>query len=457
MEQRSDNLTATNSTSSSDRRSNLLAAMLCICALMYVAAWLRILPDRETHTEFSQFYVSALLMRNHQDTYNTDIHAIGAAFGLDTANIEQANYPPTFLMMFEPLTLVRPRSAFWIWTFVNVVALAISLWMLLRPAAKYGTRIVVSMLALSLIYPPVTNHFYYSQSKILLLLMLTAMMLALERRHDLIAGVLLALGTLWLMFPIALFGYLILSRRWRAVGWGVGGIIALAGLTILVVGARNTVSWRNGIGVLTDSAWYSQSTNVAIGSFVSRTFWDAFGPMLGPRLDRVRRVSSACAQIAILVLACIPLLKNPRRGDPDARVFCLWIVACVRRVSDGVDLQHGAVANPVFAYCACFRRRSGSARCDQVRETQLRDDFPGLSDRMRSLRRVVLLSARDANRIANLWYRVGRRRHLADAGVHRRLSIRARSRCSGSCVTGQHQVRRPGDGGHPVVLRDRGA
>jgi hypothetical protein len=329
MEQRSDNLTATNSTSSSDRRSNLLAAMLCICALMYVAAWLRILPDRETHTDFSQFYVSALLMRNHQDTYNTDIHAIGAAFGLDTANIEQANYPPTFLMMFEPLTLVRPRSAFWIWTFVNVVALAISLWMLLRPAAKYGTRIVVSMLALSLIYPPVTNHFYYSQSKILLLLMLTAMMLALERRHDLIAGVLLALGTLWLMFPIALFGYLILSRRWRAVGWGVGGIIALAGLTILVVGARNTVSWRNGIGVLTDSAWYSQSTNVAIGSFVSRTFWDAFGPMLGPRLDRVRRVSSACAQIAILVLACIPLLKNPRRGDPDARVFCLWIVACV--------------------------------------------------------------------------------------------------------------------------------
>lgn len=315
--------------SSFDRRDNLLAAVLCVCALLYVAAWLRILPSRAIHTDFSQFYVSALLMRNHQDTYNTDIHAVGAAMGLDTANIDQANYPPTFLMLFEPLTFLRPRAAFWTWTLINIVALAISLWVLLRPAAKYGARAVVSLVALALIYPPVTNHFYYSQSKIMLLLMLVGMMLALERRQDLIAGLLLALATLWLMFPIALFGYLVLSRRWRAAGWAVIGIIMLAGLTFLVAGVANTVNWRNGIRVITNSVWRSQSTNVAIGSFVSRLFWDAFGPSLGPRLDLIRRVSDACAQIGILALACIPLLRNRSRGDPDSRMFCLWIVACV--------------------------------------------------------------------------------------------------------------------------------
>jgi len=329
MEPRSDDMAAPNLAMSVGRRNNLLAAVLCICALLYVAAWMRILPRRAIHTDFSQFYVSALMMRNHQDTYNTDIHAAGAVLGLDTANIDQANYPPTFLMMFEPLTLLRPRAAFWLWTAINAGALAISLWMLLRPAAKYGARFIVSMTALALIYPPVTNHFYYSQSKIMLLLMLVGMMLALERRRELIAGMLLALATVWLMFPIVLFGYLILSRRWRAVGWAVIGIIALAGLTILVAGVRNTVGWRSGIRVITSSVWYSQSTNVAIGSFVSRLFWNAFGPVLDPRLDLVRRVSGACAQAGVLALACIPLLKNRRRGDPDSRMFCLWIVACV--------------------------------------------------------------------------------------------------------------------------------
>lgn len=309
--------------------SSLLAVVLCACALIYLAAWLRILPKRAIHSDFSQFYVSALLMRNHQDTYNTDIHSVGASLGLDTANIAQANYPPTFLMIFEPLTLLQPRAAFWSWTAINVVALAISLWMLLRPAEKYGTRLIVSMIALALIYPPVTNHFYYSQSKIVLLLMLTGMMLALERRQELIAGMLLALATLWLMFPIALFGYLILLRRWRALGWAVVGIIVLSGLTVLVAGAANTFNWRNGIGVITNSAWYSQSTNVAIGSFVSRMFWDTFGPDLGPRLEVVRRVSSLCAQIAVLALACIPVLRSGRRCDPDSRMFCLWVVACV--------------------------------------------------------------------------------------------------------------------------------
>ncbi len=309
--------------------SSLLAVVLCACALVYVTAWIRILPRRVIHTDFSQFYVSALLMRNHRDTYNTDIHSVGASLGLDTANIDQANYPPTFLMIFEPLTLLRPRAAFWSWTAINVCALAIALWMLLRPAAKYGTRLIVSLIALALIYPPVTNHFYYSQSKIVLLLMLTAMMLALEHRRELIAGMLLALATLWLMFPIALFGYLILSRRWRAVCWAAVGIIVLAGVTISIAGAANTVNSKNGIGVITNSAWYSQSTNVAISSFVSRMFWGAFGSDLGPRLDRVRRVSSACAQIAILALACVPVLKSGRRGDPDSRMFCLWVVACV--------------------------------------------------------------------------------------------------------------------------------
>jgi hypothetical protein len=309
--------------------SSLLAVVLCACALVYVTAWIRILPRRVIHTDFSQFYVSALLMRNHQDTYNTNIHSVGASLGLDTANIDQANYPPTFLMIFEPLTLLRPRAAFWSWTAINVCALAIALWMLLRPFAKYGTRLIVSMVALALIYPPVTNHFYYSQSKIVLLLMLTAMMLALEHRHELIAGMLLALATLWLMFPIALFGYLILSRRWRAVYWAVAGIIVLAGVTVLTAGVANTVNWRNGIGVITNSVWYSQSTNVAISSFVSRMFWDAFGSDLGPRLELVRRVSSACAQIAILGLACVPVLRSGRRGDPDSRMFSLWVVACV--------------------------------------------------------------------------------------------------------------------------------
>src|SRR5260370_17472979 len=91
---------------------------------------------------------------------------------MNTHSIERGTHPPTFLVLFEPLTELPLRTAYWTWTGLNFVALAAALVMLLgrRSLLPLGTTLVVA--ALALLYPPVFLHFCFGQSNILSRLML---------------------------------------------------------------------------------------------------------------------------------------------------------------------------------------------------------------------------------------------------------------------------------------------
>jgi glycosyl transferase family 87 len=46
------------------------------------------------------------------------------------------NYPPSFLILLSPLTLLSQQSAYWIWQAIQVAAFFLSVFMMLREIAR---------------------------------------------------------------------------------------------------------------------------------------------------------------------------------------------------------------------------------------------------------------------------------------------------------------------------------
>jgi hypothetical protein len=82
-------------------------------ALLYAGILLLSLGSRARTWDFSHYYVSALAMRQGINPYATSLAPLASSLGLDIKEIDKATYPPTFILLFEPLTLLAPVSAYW--------------------------------------------------------------------------------------------------------------------------------------------------------------------------------------------------------------------------------------------------------------------------------------------------------------------------------------------------------
>ncbi len=129
------------------------------------------------------------------------------------------------------------KEAFWIWTSLNVVALAVTLFMLLRLSTTgLSPSMGLTIAAMTLLYDPVAMNFEYAQRQIMILLLLVVAMRAMERDYDWLAGIMLATAGLLRAFPLLLMVYLALARRWRTLRCAVISLVAGI-MTVVMVGA----------------------------------------------------------------------------------------------------------------------------------------------------------------------------------------------------------------------------
>lgn len=112
---------ATSKSTASEREVNaplpilsrpLTVAMLWLGASFISFAIMIELPARSHDIDFSHYYASAFALRNGLDPYAADLAPIAHRFGLDIADIRRATYPRTFVLCFEPFTLLPPGAAY---------------------------------------------------------------------------------------------------------------------------------------------------------------------------------------------------------------------------------------------------------------------------------------------------------------------------------------------------------
>jgi hypothetical protein len=340
-----------------------LITLLWLLTAFYLVRVFYLLHGRERYEDFAVFYLSALELRADIDPYTTSYVPLEKRLGMNTHSKERGTHPPTFLALFEPLTVLPLRTAYWTWTALNFVALVGALVLLLRRRSLLDPRAALALGALALWYAPVLLHFLYGQSNILILLMLVLMMRWMERGNSAGAGLIFALAGLIRVFPLPIGAYLLLTRRWRVLAYTAIGLAIGAAATLFVVGTSHSLNFFHVIpGHFNRYAGVATPWNSAMGAFISRIFWLIWGPQLGPASGYLRAAAIICADLSVLALGVRATLIRNVGDDPDWRVFSLWVVTSLMLSPTVWLLNLVLLLLPFIQLVSAFSRNRASRR-----------------------------------------------------------------------------------------------
>jgi hypothetical protein len=310
--------------------------LLCAGTLMHLGYVVAQAASRTRLWDFSHYYVAALAMREGLNPYAIDLRPLGRQIGLD--GIARATDTPFFILCFEPLTLLGPGAAYWMWFALNAAALILAMVLILRTAPPLDRRQVISLSAIMLLYPPLSNHIFFAQTQIAVLLLIVIAMRSLESGRERTAGVAIAAASLLKVFPLAVAGYFIVRRRWRACAWTLGGLLAGGAMTVLAFGVERNTSFVAATYVTRSAGFLARPANIALGSFVSRMFWYAAGTVaLGPALEWTRRLTVVAAElllVALTVYATWPRIGSAGEEAAEVvggatRAYVVWVAAAI--------------------------------------------------------------------------------------------------------------------------------
>ncbi len=230
------------------------------------------------------------------------------------------NYPPAFVVAFQPLTLLAPRPAYWIWQAILVASLAGATLMLAGAMRPRGHAPYLFALAAVLMFPETYGALYESEPTFLLLVLVVAAWRLDRRDHSAPAGLALAAATLLKMYPGLVGLHFLLRRRWATVGWSI--VFALAGLVLSNL--RYEYEFLHfGVPIFSRDYWLLQERQVAILAYLR---WVA--SIVHPG---VPSGAAAIAWLGATALACLALIVTAAlattrsHGSDELDVMCLGI------------------------------------------------------------------------------------------------------------------------------------
>ena len=321
--------------------------------------------DRASQEDFAVYYFSALEMRNGINPYTTNFAQNARTSGFAIHSIEICTDPPTFVAVFEILTYFPLHTAYLLWQTLNLACLVGALLLLLGPGSGLNVITSLTLPALIALYPPVVSHLWFGQSKFPLLVLLVLMIRSMKRGHDSMAGVALALATLLRAFPIAIAGYLILQRRWRALAYLMASLAIGLSLTAAFSGVHNTLSFFANIPSFAGHAAAAIQRDLAINFFISRELF-AISPHPGQVLNLTRIALIVAADFIVIAATTRVTLMLPAREDPDYRLFSLWVATAVILLPIVWDYDLVLMLIPFSQLAIVAARREASRRASAM-------------------------------------------------------------------------------------------
>ncbi len=301
-----------------------MLALIWIAALWRFIGAFTHLPPLAHRLDFANYYDSALALRYGLDPYTTNLTAIGNRVGFETGPLIHASETPALLLCLEPLTLFPPAAAFWIWISLNLVALAVAIYLLVRrPGLDASTGWLLG--ALILAFYPVGWNFFWAQSQALTMALLVIAMRALEDEHEATAGLIIAIAGLLRAFPFLLLGYFALRRNWRALKFAIAGAIGGALVAVAILGFAQCFSFLNGAKYVADRDRMIFPFVISVAPFVSRMFWALFGESSSLAANWFRQTAIVAVDVLILTMTIRATLVGVGRRDDNSRIYSLWI------------------------------------------------------------------------------------------------------------------------------------
>jgi len=226
-------------------------------------------------------------------------------------------YPPFFAVIVSPLALLPFGIAFWFWGILNVGSLlAVLAWSVRRLPVVPLARVLVAVAALASI--PAFGEIVQGQISAFLALSAAGGVIALGRRRDLLAGILLAGLTVKITYVLPIVLALVVARRWRACAALAGTWLLLTGASSVALGPASEFGYLHTL--VSAAQW--QGHHVGFSPSVNESL-DGFWSLLLPA--STARVAWLLCSVALV--AWLAILA--RRHGAEPRVLGLAVVAAL--------------------------------------------------------------------------------------------------------------------------------
>ncbi len=307
------------------RHSNVqrLTLIIFACATVFYLGLLSYFVRGQVRkNDFAVYYAWAYAARHGINPYNfSKLLPLRGALGL---HVVVANYPPPFILILEPFTLLEEPTAFWLWSALSLMLLVITARML---AAELNQSSFY-LLPLVLFFGPVADTLYWGNNEILILFLLVVVLRGLSDKSNCLSGVALGLAILWKLFPLILMLYFLILRRWR--------ILLYAGSTLLLGAFVSLVAFKSDMNIAFIHQLWSYETyrltpytmNISVPALIFKTLWIIVGNPLNARWEVAGHAATALCQTGVIGLTVYATVKAWQR-DEEKLAFGLWVAAMV--------------------------------------------------------------------------------------------------------------------------------
>ena len=287
---------------------------LCIGSMVIWSETIRYAMSRDG-TDFWILFKGARTWARGGSLY--DLHAVltnhvGAVFKV----------PPFYGMLFQPFVEMNGLTVlFWYrWVTVVIAIVAVVIWWQTVKPAWYWALPAVAMLGM---FRPLVDTIANGQIDVMLLCLIILCYWALYHHRDGLAGGMIAVATLFKIYPVLLLGFLIIKGRWRAIGGFIVGMLVCNGISIAVMGwdAHRTYVFDVLPRIEGTTSWVENQT---ISGFVTRWFDVPFEAHIFA-VHGVTVFTQICSLIIVAIVGVLAL----RNAAPQSTGFALQYAAFV--------------------------------------------------------------------------------------------------------------------------------
>ncbi len=204
---------------------------------------------RNGYQDFTIYYMSGLMVRSGRAA---DLYNLAAQYRTQLTfahvPIRQGplpyNHPPFEALVFVPFTLLAYWPAYLLWTALNLIMLAVSVFLLRRQFAPFAAVPPLFSIMGTIAFFPVTIGIYQGQDVILLLLLFVMAVICLDRGNVAAAGALLAAGLFrpHLIVPLVVL-FLFAVRSWRILLGFAPVALLLGAISVALIGWRGPLDY----------------------------------------------------------------------------------------------------------------------------------------------------------------------------------------------------------------------
>jgi Glycosyltransferase family 87 len=307
------------------RRAQLLMPILGAAILLVVAtsavqiiavvnAWL------VEGDDFTQYWNGARAVAAGQNPYEW-------AVANRPLEVSDYHYPPLLALLLAPATLVFDyATARWAWLAFSALCVAVGTTLAWRTSGiRWRDPRGLAALAFLGLLPATFIALEMGQLSPQLLLVIAASYAALNQRPGR-AGALLAVATYLKSFPGLLVGDFLLRRQWRGCVAAVGTGLALAALSVAVLGWEPHWTYITRV-IPSQGRWFGGPFNVSLNGFFTHLLIDT--PFSSPIIDAqtVGLVSIILSTALLLAATFYAVARAPANAQGDRLAFAVTATA----------------------------------------------------------------------------------------------------------------------------------